>query len=96
LTAFGFILSYSPALVILGAYSDKKMPLAVGMATSGSGVGTLVMTQGVNRLVIAQACWFRLVKAIPLPDNPGLLILIQGTTQLEEKDFKKEFGIGMR
>eukprot|EP00475_Leptophrys_vorax_P019414 TRINITY_DN2651_c0_g1_i1.p1 TRINITY_DN2651_c0_g1~~TRINITY_DN2651_c0_g1_i1.p1 ORF type:complete len:664 (+),score=140.59 TRINITY_DN2651_c0_g1_i1:163-2154(+) len=65
-TGCGFSLSYGPALIILSTYFDKKRPLAVGIAVSGSGVGTLVMAQIVSALV-SNLGWrncFRVLSAI--------------------------------
>jgi MFS family permease len=66
LAGFGFSLSYGPAMIIISTYFDKKRPLAVGIAVSGSGIGTLVMAQVVS-VVLSNFGWrncFRILGAI--------------------------------
>ncbi|KAI0242901.1 Monocarboxylate transporter 12 [Lamellibrachia satsuma] len=42
MAGFGGSLVYSPALVVVGEYFEKRRGVAVGMATAGSGVGAFV------------------------------------------------------
>ncbi|XP_021365486.1 monocarboxylate transporter 12-like [Mizuhopecten yessoensis] len=46
----GKSLAYTPGLVIVGQYFKKKRGLAVGLATAGGGVGTLLIPPAINRL----------------------------------------------
>ena len=42
-TGIGRALTYTPSLVIVGYYFNKRRGLAVGLATSGVGFGTFMM-----------------------------------------------------
>ncbi|XP_069121010.1 monocarboxylate transporter 12-like [Argopecten irradians] len=46
----GKSLAYTPGLVIVGQYFKKRRGLAVGLATAGGGIGTLVIPPVINRL----------------------------------------------
>ena len=43
IVGFGRALSYTPSLVIVGYYFNKRRGLAVGLATSGVGFGTFFL-----------------------------------------------------
>ncbi|KAK2569119.1 Monocarboxylate transporter 10 [Acropora cervicornis] len=43
LWGFGSSLNYAPTMLVLGEYFDKHLPLANGIVTAGSGVGTMAM-----------------------------------------------------
>ena len=47
----GSSMCYVPSMVILGQYFDKRMALANGLGTSGSGIGTLVMAPLIQLLL---------------------------------------------
>lgn len=43
LWGFGSSLNYAPTMLVLGQYFQKHLPLANGIVTAGSGIGTLAM-----------------------------------------------------
>ena len=47
----GSSFSFVPSIVILGDYFDKRLALANGLGTSGSGVGSLVASPSINFLL---------------------------------------------
>ena len=47
----GSSLCYVPSMVVLGQYFDKRMALANGLGTSGSGFGTLIMAPVIQKLL---------------------------------------------
>ena len=47
----GSSLCYVPSMVILGQYFNKRMALANGLGTSGSGFGTLTMAPVIQKLL---------------------------------------------
>ena len=47
----GSSMCYVPSMVILGQYFDKRMALANGLGTSGSGFGTLIMAPVIQKLL---------------------------------------------
>lgn len=49
----GSSFSFVPSIVMLGEYFDKRLALANGLATSGSGVGSLVASPSINYLLRA-------------------------------------------
>ena len=48
LWGIGSSFSFVPSIVILGDYFDKRLSLANGLATSGSGVGSLLASPAIN------------------------------------------------
>ena len=48
LWGIGSSFSFVPSIVILGDYFDKRLALANGLATSGSGVGSLLASPAIN------------------------------------------------
>lgn len=49
----GSSFSFVPSIVMLGEYFDNRLALANGLATSGSGVGSLVASPSINYLLRA-------------------------------------------
>ena len=47
----GSSFSFVPSIVMLGEYFDKRLALANGLGTSGSGVGSLVASPAINYLL---------------------------------------------
>jgi MCP family monocarboxylic acid transporter-like MFS transporter 12 len=47
----GFALMYLPAIVSVGLYFEKKRAFAMGIAVSGTGVGTFVIPYIMNEIV---------------------------------------------
>lgn len=52
----GLGILYLPTLISVGYYFDKKRALATGLATCGSGIGTLVMAP-FARFLLEQFGW---------------------------------------
>ena len=51
LWGIGSSFSFVPSIVMLGEYFDKRLALANGLGTSGSGVGSLVASPAINYLL---------------------------------------------
>ena len=47
----GSSMCYVSSMVVLGQYFDKRMALANGLGTSGSGFGTLIMAPVIQKLL---------------------------------------------
>ncbi|XP_051936545.1 monocarboxylate transporter 12-B-like isoform X1 [Hippocampus zosterae] len=56
LTGFGFALSYTPSIAMVGQYFSKRKALAYGIAQSGSGIGTFILAP-VVQFLIDQYSW---------------------------------------
>uniref|UniRef100_A0A3Q3DGJ4 Solute carrier family 16 member 12 n=1 Tax=Hippocampus comes TaxID=109280 RepID=A0A3Q3DGJ4_HIPCM len=56
LTGFGFALSYTPSIAMVGRYFSKRKALAYGIAQSGSGIGTFILAP-VVQFLIDQYSW---------------------------------------
>lgn len=51
LVGFGFGITYTPSLVIVGFYFDKKRPLATALAFTGGGLGPMFFPVFMSRMV---------------------------------------------
>uniref|UniRef100_A0A8W8IN66 Monocarboxylate transporter 13 n=1 Tax=Magallana gigas TaxID=29159 RepID=A0A8W8IN66_MAGGI len=56
LSGLGFGLMYLPAIVSVSHYFDKKRSLAIGIAVSGSGIGTFIFAP-VSKLLVDEYTW---------------------------------------
>uniref|UniRef100_A0A8C4NDT0 Solute carrier family 16 member 12 n=1 Tax=Eptatretus burgeri TaxID=7764 RepID=A0A8C4NDT0_EPTBU len=56
LTGFGSALSFTPTLALIGVFFQKRLAFALGLATSGNGVGTFILPP-ISQLLIETFGW---------------------------------------
>lgn len=63
LWGFGSSLNYAPTMLVLGQYFEKHLPLANGIVTAGSGIGTLAMGPFYD-LVLSNLGWKKMLRIL--------------------------------
>ncbi len=93
MTGIGFSIAYNPSLFILGLYFKRKLGLANGLVTFGSGIFTIVLPLALKQILdaVGLANTIRVLSGITFVMMMGALVFkpvmttIEVITQIEEK-----------